>query len=131
MLRRLAVLSALSVAARLVTSSWLFDYNICMAVNRTASSLFIFVKAGNILSVKRKNQLAIKRGIVENGYQRVILRAQGGIAVNIDALDRHIRCCQQRRSLATKMATEADIKQIRHEHHQEKQTVIVLALPAS
>ena len=86
---------------------------------------------GNIGGIKGINQLAVTSGIVEDGHQRVILGAQGGIAVNIDALGRHIRRCQQRRRLGTKMTTEADIKQIRHEHHQKKQTVIVLALPAA
>lgn len=86
---------------------------------------------GNIGGIKGINQLTVKHGIVEDGHQRVILRPQGGIAVNIDALGGHIRRRQQRRRIGTEVATEADIKQIRHEHHQKKQTVIVLALPAA
>lgn len=91
----------------------------------------VCTKPGNLLSIKRENQLTVKHRIVEDGHQRAILRPQGMIAINIDALDRHIRRCQQRRRLGTKMTTKADIKQIRHEHHQKKQTVIVLALPAA
>ena len=80
---------------------------------------------GNIGGIKGINQLTVKHGIVEDGHQRVILRPQSGIAIDIDALGGHIRRRQQRRRISTEMATEADIKQIRHEHHQKKLAGIV------